>query len=157
MRIVLQRVSSASVRISGQLRGEIGRGVLLLLGVAQGDTKIDADWLASKVARLRIFTDEAGLMNRSVCDVGGGVLVVSQFTLFANTRKGTRPSFNDAAPPSLANPLYEYFLSRLQDELGGHAVARGEFGAMMEVALVNDGPVTLIIDSPPTDQTDCRA
>jgi D-tyrosyl-tRNA(Tyr) deacylase len=154
MRIVLQRVSSASVRIGGQVRGEIGHGLLLLLGVAPSDTRDDAEWLASKVARLRIFGDEAGLMNRSVNDVGGGVLVVSQFTLFASTRKGTRPSFNDAAPPPVAIPLYEYFLLCMERELGGRPVARGEFGAMMEVSLVNDGPVTLLIDSPMAKQAD---
>ena len=147
MRIVLQRVSSARVRISGEVRGEIGPGLLLLLGVGPSDSEEDIAWLTAKVAKLRIFPDEAGLMNRYVCDTGGGVLVVSQFTLFASTRKGTRPSFNDAASPSLAIPLYEQFLIAMESALGGKAVARGEFGAMMEVTLVNDGPVTLIIDS----------
>lgn len=147
MRLVLQRVSHSKVTIAGRTAGEIGPGLLLLLGIAPEDTRADAEWLASKVARLRIFPDEAGLMNRSVSDTGGGVLVVSQFTLFASTRKGTRPSFNDAAPPPVAIPLYENFLAQMEAALGGRRVERGEFGAMMEVSLCNDGPVTLIIDS----------
>lgn len=147
MRAVIQRVSSANVAIEGAQRAAIGRGLLILLGVAPGDDKVASDWLAQKVAKLRIFPDESGQMNRSVCDIKGDVLVVSQFTLFASTRKGTRPSFNDAAPPSLAEPLYEYFKARLSQELGGREVGSGEFGAAMQVALVNDGPVTLIIDT----------
>lgn len=114
--------------------------------MAEGDTRGDGEWLAAKTARLRIFADEAGAMNRSVQDIGGGVLVISQFTLIASTRKGTRPSFNDAAKPDVARPLYESFLAQMEAALG-REVARGEFGASMQVSLLNDGPVTLIIDS----------
>lgn len=144
--MVIQRVTRADVKIAGAVAGEIERGLLILLGVAQGDTAEDGAWLAQKLARLRIFPDDAGYMNRSVQDIGGGALVISQFTLFASTRKGTRPSFNDAGKPDLARPLYETFLTQLATELG-RPVARGEFGADMQVSLVNDGPVTLVIDS----------
>jgi D-tyrosyl-tRNA(Tyr) deacylase len=148
VRLVLQRVSSASVTIDGTVRGSIERGLLILLGVAAGDTEDDARWLAEKAAALRVFPDDAGLMNRSVRDIGGGILVISQFTLIASTRKGTRPSFNDAAKPDLARPLYEKFLAHLESPSGlDRPVARGEFGADMKVALVNDGPVTLVLDS----------
>ena len=146
MRAVIQRVSSARVTVEGEITGEIGRGLLVLLGVAQTDTEADAQWLAAKIAALRIFEDEAGKMNRSVVDVAGGILVVSQFTLFASTRKGTRPSFNDAAKPDIAIPLYEAFNRHASAALG-RPVATGRFAAMMDVALVNDGPVTLIIDT----------
>lgn len=146
MKLVLQRVSSASVTIDGTVRGAIDRGLLVLLGVAAGDTEDDVRWLAEKTAALRIFPDDAGLMNRSVRDISGGILVISQFTLIASTRKGTRPSFNDAAKPDLARPLYENFLAQIETALG-RPVARGEFGADMKVALINDGPVTLVIDS----------
>ncbi|MBI5766741.1 MAG: D-tyrosyl-tRNA(Tyr) deacylase [Verrucomicrobia bacterium] len=156
MRAVVQRVSSARVTIDGRVAGAIERGLLVLLGIAPTDTAADGEWLAQKIAALRIFEDAEGRMNRSVVDVaaaGGAlrpdtptVLVVSQFTLFASTRKGTRPSFNDAAKPDLAIPLYEKFLAQMEAALG-RTVARGEFGAMMQVALVNDGPVTLIIDT----------
>jgi len=146
VKLVLQRVSSASVTIDNTVRGAIDRGLLILLGVAAGDTEDDARWLAEKAAALRIFPADAGLMNRSVRDIGGGILVISQFTLIASTRKGTRPSFNDAAKPDLARPLYEFFLAQMETALG-RPVARGEFGADMKVALVNDGPVTLVIDS----------
>lgn len=146
MKLVLQRVSSASVTIDGAVRGAIERGLLILLGVAAGDTEDDVRWLAEKAAALRIFPDDAGLMNRSVRDIAGGILVISQFTLIASTRKGTRPSFNDAAKPDLARPLYENFLTQIETALG-RPVARGEFGADMKVTLVNDGPVTLVIDS----------
>lgn len=146
MRVVLQRVSSARVTVEGRVTGEIGRGLLLLQGVAPADTPDDGDWLAQKIAKLRIFPDDAGLMNRSVVDVGGGILLVSQFTLFASTRKGTRPSFNDAAPPDLARSLYAQFQSQLAAALGA-PVQTGEFGALMQVELVNDGPVTLLLDS----------
>jgi D-tyrosyl-tRNA(Tyr) deacylase len=146
MRAVIQRVSSARVTVEGETTGEIGRGLLVLLGVAQNDTEADAQWLAAKIAALRIFEDEAGKMNRSVVDVAGGILVVSQFTLFASTRKGTRPSFNDAAKPEVAIPLYEAFNRHASAALG-RPVATGRFAAKMDVALVNDGPVTLIIDS----------
>lgn len=146
MRAVIQRVASAKVTIAGEVSGAVDRGLLVLLGVAQDDTEADAQWLAEKIAALRIFEDDAGKMNRSVVDIGGGILVVSQFTLFASTRKGTRPSFNDAAKPDLAIPLYESFV-RLATTALGRPVATGKFGAMMEVSLVNDGPVTLIIDT----------
>ena len=146
MRAVVQRVSSASVSIEGAVVGSIGPGLLVLLGVAEGDTPADGAWLAQKIAQLRIFSDEADRMNRSVQDIAGGVLVVSQFTLFASTRKGTRPSFNAAAAPELANSLYQDFVRQLETLLG-RPVPTGRFGAMMQVALVNDGPVTLLIDT----------
>ena len=146
MRAVIQRVSSASVAVADQIVGEIGTGLLVLLAVAIGDTGADGQWLAEKIAALRIFPDAEGLMNRSVRDVDGGVLVISQFTLFASTRKGTRPSFNAAAKPENAIPLYETFLHQMESALGKQ-VARGKFAADMKVALVNDGPVTLVIDT----------
>src|SRR5581483_1601753 len=146
MRAVVQRVRSARVTVDEALVGEIGHGLLVLLGVANGDTAADARWLAEKICALRIFEDDEGKMNRSVVDVAGGVLVVSQFTLLASTRKGTRPSFNDAAKPELALPLYEAF-NRCASAALGRPVATGRFAAMMQVALVNDGPVTLVIDS----------
>lgn len=146
MRAVVQRVSSARVTVASEVTGEIGTGLLVLLGVAQSDTEADAQWLAEKLCALRIFADSEGKMNRSVVDIAGGVLVVSQFTLFASTRKGTRPSFNDAAKPELAIPLYEAF-NRFASAALGRPVATGRFAAMMEVALVNDGPVTIVIDS----------
>ncbi|MSU65244.1 MAG: D-tyrosyl-tRNA(Tyr) deacylase [Opitutus sp.] len=146
MRAVVQRVSSARVTVAGDTTGEIGPGLLIFLGIAQGDTAVDGEWLVQKIAALRIFEDAAGKMNRSVVDLGGGALVVSQFTLLASTAKGTRPSFNAAAPPALAIPLYEKFVAQLAG-LIGRPVATGRFGAMMEVALVNAGPVTLVLDS----------
>jgi D-tyrosyl-tRNA(Tyr) deacylase len=145
MRAVLQRVSQARVRVGDEVTGEIGRGLLVLLGVAQGDTAEQARWLAEKVVGLRIFPDEADKMNRSVADVGGGVLVVSQFTLYGDCRKGRRPSFVGAAPPETAIPLYKAFVEAVRAL--GVRVATGRFGAMMDVELVNDGPVTLIVDS----------
>jgi D-tyrosyl-tRNA(Tyr) deacylase len=146
MRAVVQRVASARVTVEGAITGEIGPGLLVLLGVGRDDTSEDATWLAGKVAALRIFEDETGRMNRAVTETGGGILVVSQFTLFASTRKGTRPSFNDAAPPDHAIPLYEEF-NRLVAGALGRPVQTGRFGARMDVALVNDGPVTILIDS----------
>lgn len=146
MKAVIQRVSSASVIIDGQTVGAIERGLLVLLGVATGDTAEDGEWLAQKIAALRIFEDADGKMNLSVRDAGGGALVVSQFTLIASTRKGTRPSFNDAARPDTAIPLYDGFVRQLEAALG-RPVPTGRFGAMMQVHLVNDGPVTLVIDS----------
>jgi D-tyrosyl-tRNA(Tyr) deacylase len=146
MRVVVQRVSEARVSVDARLAGSIATGLLVLLGIASEDTPEDAAWLARKVVGLRVFPDEAGRMNRDVREAGGGLLVVSQFTLLASTRKGTRPSFNDAAPPERAVPLYEQFLGECETLLGA-PVARGEFGAAMAVALVNDGPVTLVIDS----------
>jgi D-aminoacyl-tRNA deacylase len=146
MRSVVQRVSSSRVTIEGATVGEIQRGLLVLLGVGHADTEEDAQWLAAKIAALRIFEDDEGKMNRSVVELGGGMLVVSQFTLLASTRKGTRPSFNDAAKPEVAVPLYEAFVRHATAALG-RPVATGQFGAMMKVELVNDGPVTLVIDS----------
>lgn len=145
MRIVLQRVRSASVTVEGEIVSEIGDGLLLLVGVAQGDSEDEATWLAGKVARLRIFGDEEGKMNLSVGDTGGQVLAVSQFTLLADTRKGNRPSFIRAALPDEAEPLFDYFCGRLREE-GVASVQTGRFGAMMDVALVNDGPVTIVLE-----------
>ncbi|MDF9826938.1 D-tyrosyl-tRNA(Tyr) deacylase [Ereboglobus sp. PH5-5] len=146
MRAVVQRVTSASVTIDGEVRGEIGAGLVILLGIAEGDTVDDVCWLAEKCAALRIFSDDANAMNRSLVDTGGGALVISQFTLIASCRKGSRPSFHRAAKPAGARPLYEQFLAHLSAVLG-RPVACGEFGAMMQVALVNDGPVTIVVDS----------
>ena len=146
MRAVLQRVSEAAVSIGGQVVGRIGPGMLVLVGVEAGDTVEDGEWLVAKVAQLRIFADAEGRMNRDVREVGGGVLVVSQFTLHASTKKGNRPSFLGAARPEEAVPLYEGFLAGMESQLG-RPVARGVFGADMQVALVNDGPVTIVIDS----------
>src|SRR6516162_2096394 len=145
MRAVLQRVSRAAVVIDGETVGAIQRGLLVLLGVAPADTEKEARWLAEKVAGLRVFNDEAGKMNLGVAEVGGGVLVVSQFTLYGDCRKGRRPSFIAAAPPEVAVPLYEAFVNALRAL--GLPVATGRFGAMMQVELVNEGPVTLIVDS----------
>lgn len=146
MRVVVQRVSSASVTIAGRVAGRIERGLLVFVGIEEPDTAADGEWLAQKIVKLRIFADADDQMNRSVADINGGILVISQFTLHASTRKGTRPSFNQAARPEHARPLYEQFIAQLSAALG-HPVATGEFGAMMQVALVNDGPVTLILDS----------
>ncbi len=146
MRAVVQRVSEATVSVEGSERGKIGRGLLVLLGVEPADTAADIEWLAGKLVALRIFDDEAGVMNRSVADIGGGVLLVSQFTLLASTKKGTRPSWHRAAKPDVAVPLYEAFHRKIE-ELLGRPVPTGVFGADMKVGLVNDGPVTLMIDS----------
>ncbi len=146
MRTVLQRVSSASVSCAGTITGKIGRGLLVLLAVEAADTADDIEWLSGKIVRLRIFPDEAGLMNRSVQEIGGEILLISQFTLFASTKKGNRPSYLRSARPEVAIPLYEQFKARLAQELG-RPVATGEFGADMQVSLVNDGPVTIVIDS----------
>lgn len=146
MRAVIQRVSQASVTIQGEVKAVIPIGLLVLLGVEEADTAEDIEWLSGKIVRLRIFNDEQGVMNRSVQEVGGEILVISQFTLFASTKKGNRPSWIRAARPEIAVPLYESFLRRLGQDLG-RPVRRGEFGADMKVALVNDGPVTLIIDT----------
>jgi D-aminoacyl-tRNA deacylase len=145
MRALLQRVTRARVMIDGETVGEIGRGLLVLLGVTHGDTAAQAVWLAEKVAGLRIFADDGGKMNRDVCEANGSVLVVSQFTLYGDCRKGRRPSFIDAAAPDTAIPLYEAFVNGLKAL--GIPTATGRFGAMMQVELVNDGPVTLIVDS----------
>lgn len=146
MRIVVQRVSRASVSIDGEKRSEIGCGLMVLVGVENGDTKADARWLAAKTAALRIFPDENSVMNRSVVECGGRILAVSQFTLTASTRKGNRPSYIRAAGHDLAVPLYELYCAELET-LTGQPTARGVFGADMQVELVNDGPVTIIIDS----------
>ena len=144
MRVVLQRVSRARVLVDGRVTGEIGRGLLLLAGFTDADTDQALAWMADKVATLRIFPDEEGKMNRSVQEVDGGLLVVSQFTLYGDARKGRRPSFIEAARPEVAIPLYERFLQMLRAT--GRPVQTGEFGAMMDVELVNDGPVTLILE-----------
>ena len=146
MRVVVQRVSSASVTIGGTVKSAIGQGLLVLLGVGPADEQADMDYLVKKVAGLRIFDDEDGVMNRSVVDIGGEVLVVSQFTLMASTKKGNRPSYIGAAGHELAVPMYERFCAALSAAVG-RPVGTGEFGAEMAVALVNDGPVTICIDS----------
>jgi len=144
MRAVCQRVSEARVRVAGEVVGEIGAGLCVLLGVARGDSEGDAERLAAKIARLRIFPDEDGRFDRSLIDMGGSALVVSQFTLLADTAKGNRPSFSDAAPPEDAEPLYERFCDGLREL--GVPVQQGVFGAAMQVELVNDGPVTIVVD-----------
>lgn len=146
MRAVIQRVSRASVTVSGATISEIGQGLLVLLGVTHDDTAADSEWLIKKIVQLRIFNDSEGKMNLSVEDVGGGILVVSQFTLFADAKKGNRPSYIRSAPPAVSVPLYEEFLSLLRQRFQG-LVGTGEFGAMMDVSLLNDGPVTIILDS----------
>ena len=146
MRAVIQRVSEARVAIGGNVKGVIGRGLVVLLGIEEADTVEDIEWLSGKIIRLRIFADEAGVMNRSVQEAQGGVLLISQFTLFASTKKGNRPSYLRAARPDTAIPLYDTFVRRLSEELG-QPVQTGEFGADMQVSLTNDGPVTILIDS----------
>ena len=146
MRAVIQRVTHASVTIDGNLKSEIGTGFLVLLGVEDADTDEDLVWLSGKIARLRVFSDENDLMNLSLDDVHGDVLLVSQFTLFASTKKGNRPSYIRAARPEKAIPMYEAFIKQLQSEIQGKVVT-GEFGADMKVDLLNDGPVTIIIDT----------
>jgi D-tyrosyl-tRNA(Tyr) deacylase len=146
MRAVIQRVTQASVTIGDLLKSAIKNGLLVLLAIEEADSQDDIEWLSGKIVRLRIFDDEHGVMNRSVQDTGGEVLVVSQFTLFASTRKGNRPSYSRSAGPPVATPLYQRFIERIALDLG-KPVQTGEFGAQMLVRLVNDGPVTLIIDS----------
>jgi D-aminoacyl-tRNA deacylase len=146
MRAVIQRVSEAAVRVGGEIIGRIDGGLAVLLGVEPTDTADDIDWLANKLVQLRVFDDEAGVMNRSVLETGGDILLVSQFTLLASTKKGTRPSWHRAAKPDIAIPLYEAFHQKLEDLLG-RPVPTGVFGADMKVSLVNEGPVTLVIDS----------
>lgn len=146
MRVVIQRVSRASVSVKENVTGAIGRGLLVLLGIEEADTPEDIEWLCGKIVRLRIFSDADGVMNLPVTEVNGAILVVSQFTLHASTKKGNRPSYIKAARPEIAIPLYESFLVQISRELG-KPVQKGEFGAMMDVSLVNDGPVTIIIDS----------
>lgn len=145
MRAVVQRVADAVVTVDGDVVGAIGAGLLVLVGAGHDDTEADADALASKIGGLRIFADAEGRMNRSVADVGGGVLVVSQFTLLADVRKGRRPSFTGAADPTVAEPLVERFVDVLRS--GGLTVETGRFGAMMSVSLTNDGPVTIVVDT----------
>jgi D-tyrosyl-tRNA(Tyr) deacylase len=146
MRAVIQRVSRASVTINEKVRAEIAAGLLVLIGIEESDNDSDAEWLSKKIVQLRIFNDNDGIMNLSVLDVGGSILAISQFTLHAKTRKGNRPSYTRAAPPSLAIPLYDSFVSKLS-QLLEKEVATGEFGAMMQIELINDGPVTIIIDT----------
>jgi D-tyrosyl-tRNA(Tyr) deacylase len=146
MRALLQRVREASVAVDGRTVGATGPGLLVLAGIASDDRDDDRDWLARKIVALRIFDDDAGTMNRSVIDVGGGILAVSQFTLFASTRKGNRPSWSAAAPPEIAEPGFDAFVAALAAALG-KPVATGVFGAAMRVSLVNDGPVTIWLDS----------
>ncbi len=146
MRVVIQRVSSASVTIDGKVKSSIGPGLMILLGVGRDDCREDIDWLVRKITAMRIFNDDAGVMNRSVMDMDGEILVISQFTLMASTKKGNRPSYIAAAGHELAVPMYEQFCSALS-QAAGRTVATGEFGADMKVALVNDGPVTICMDS----------
>jgi len=146
MKTVVQRVSRAAVRVDGQITGAIHAGLLVLLGIGKGDTELDADWMIRKLLGLRVFPDDAGKMNRSVTDLGGGLLIVSQFTLYGALEKGTRPSFSDAMPPAEAETFYREFLRKLHAATN-LPVAEGRFGANMEVELVNDGPVTILLDS----------
>jgi D-tyrosyl-tRNA(Tyr) deacylase len=146
MRAVLQRVKRASVTVEGNITGAIEEGLLVLLGIEEADTLEDMNWLSSKLVNLRIFNDEQGVMNRSLLEVGGGLLLVSQFTLFAATKKGNRPSYSRAAPPAIAVPIYEKMIELLSAELG-KPIQTGVFGADMKVELLNDGPVTIVIDT----------
>lgn len=146
MKAVVQRVSAASVQINGTIKGQIQHGYLILLGIAAEDTKEDVEWLVNKIYNLRIFSDEDGLMNLSIKEVGGNILLISQFTLHAKTKKGNRPSYTEAAAPEVALPLYGFFIEKLSD-LMGKQIETGEFGAMMDVELINHGPVTIIIDT----------
>lgn len=146
MRVLLQRVSEASVSVDGRRIAAIGHGLLVLCGMGPTDGDDDRDWLARKIVALRIFDDDAGVMNRSVIEIDGQILAVSQFTLFASTKKGARPSYSAAAPPEIAKPQFDAFVGALERERGG-PIPKGEFGAHMQVALVNDGPVTVWLDS----------
>lgn len=146
MIVVIQRVSESSVKIEGNVKAQIGLGLMILLGIEEADTQEDIDWLAKKIVNLRIFPDENGVMNRCVLEVGGEILLISQFTLHASTKKGNRPSYIKAAKPDFAIPMYEKMIQVLEAELG-KAIGTGEFGADMKVSLVNDGPVTIVIDS----------
>ena len=145
MRALVQRVSHASVTIDGRIHGQIGQGFLVLLGITDGDTVDDAVYLADKTVKMRVFTDENDKMNRSLADVGGGLLIVSQFTLYGDCRKGNRPSFVKAGAPQMAEKLYEHFLARCREQ--ADVVEKGQFGADMKVELLNDGPFTLVLDS----------
>jgi D-tyrosyl-tRNA(Tyr) deacylase len=146
MRLVIQRVSEASVTIEGTIKSSIGQGLLILLGITNEDTQEDIDWLCGKVSKLRIFNDENGVMNKSVMDINGEIIVVSQFTLMASTKKGNRPSYIRAARPDFAIPMYETFVKQLSI-IAQRPIQTGEFGADMKVQLLNDGPVTILIDS----------
>ena len=146
MKAVIQRVSSASVTIENQIKGQIQTGLLLLIGIETADSDEDIDWLTKKIAHLRIFPDEASVMNKSVLDIDGEILIISQFTLHASTKKGNRPSYIKAARPETSIPLYEKFLEQMSNELG-KPIQAGIFGADMKVALVNDGPVTILMDT----------
>lgn len=143
---VIQRVSESTVKIEGQTKGQIGTGLMVLLGIEEADGSEDIEWLSKKIVNLRIFPDENGVMNRSVIEASGDILLISQFTLHASTKKGNRPSYIKAAKPDIAIPIYEKFISSLEKELG-KPIQTGEFGADMKVALINDGPVTIIMDS----------
>ncbi len=145
MRAVVQRVTRASVNVDGTTTGEIGNGLVVLLGISREDAESDADYLADKIRSLRIFDDKEGRMNLSVSDVGGGILIVSQFTLYGDVRRGLRPSWSDAAPPEVAEPLYDHFVSKTKERL--REVATGSFRKTMQLELVNDGPVTILLDS----------
>lgn len=143
---VIQRVTESSVKINGEIKGEIGLGLTVLLGIEEADDASDIEWLSRKIVKLRVFADDEGVMNRSLLEVAGELLLISQFTLHASTKKGNRPSYIKAAKPEIAIPLYESFIAVLENELG-KAIKTGEFGADMKISLVNDGPVTIIIDS----------
>lgn len=145
MRIVVQRVKKASVTVNGQISGKINQGLLLLVGIHQSDTKKQIDWCCDKISKLRVFNDEDDRMNNSIQDVEGELLVVSQFTLYGNAKKGTRPSFIEAAKPEIAEPLYDYMIEKFK-KLNLAKVESGEFGAMMDVELINDGPVTILLE-----------
>ena len=146
MKVVIQRVNEASVSIDGQVAGAIQKGLMVLLGIETADTMEDLDWLSNKIVQMRIFDDENGVMNKSLLEVGGEILLVSQFTLHASTKKGNRPSYIAAAKPEVSIPLYEAMIQQLQKDLGA-SIQTGKFGADMKVALINDGPVTITIDS----------
>jgi D-tyrosyl-tRNA(Tyr) deacylase len=146
MRAIIQRVSSASCSIEGKINGEIGTGFMILLGIEDSDTDEDLNWLAQKISNMRIFSDENGLMNKALADVQGNILLVSQFTLFASTKKGNRPGFTRSAKPDFAIPLYEKMIREL-GQLTGTKIQTGVFGADMQISLVNDGPVTIIMDT----------
>ena len=146
MRVVVQRVSESNVRISGDVRGEIGKGFMVLVSFVDDDTDDDLDWMSNKIINLRIFNDEEGKMNKSLLDLGGDILLISQFTLHGSTKKGNRPSFIKAAKPEYANQMYEKFIEVLENSLGKN-IQTGEFGGDMKVSLINDGPTTIIIDS----------
>lgn len=146
MIVVIQRVSESSVKIDGKIKGQIEQGLMILLGIEEADNQEDIEWLSKKIVNLRIFPDENGVMNRSVLEVGGEILLISQFTLHASTKKGNRPSYIKAAKPDISIPLYEKMIAALEAELG-KSIGTGEFGADMKVSLINDGPVTIVIDS----------